>query len=62
MLDRVFVHGHPTKAQKRCIALNGRGLEVLNSYVVGCASFESDSQAIAGFNGPGPFRIVNNYL
>lgn len=62
VLDRVFVHGHPTKAQKRCIALNGRGLEVLNSYVAGCASFENDAQAIAAFNGPGPFRIINNYL
>ena len=62
VLDRVFVHGHPTKMQKRCISLNGRDLEVLNSYIVDCASFAVDSQAIAGFNGPGPFRIVNNYL
>ncbi len=62
VLDRVFVHGHPTKGQKRCIALNGRAQEVLNSYVSACAHFALDSQAIAGFNGPGPFRIVNNYL
>ena len=62
VLDRVFIHGHPTKAQKRCIALNGRSLEVLNSYVVACASYEIDSQAIAGFNGPGPFKIINNHL
>ena len=62
VLDRVFVHGHPTKGQKRCIAINGRGLDVLNSYVSGCAAFEIDAQAICGFNGPGPFRIINNYL
>lgn len=62
VLDRVFVHGHPTKGIKRCIALNGRSQEVLNSYVSGCAHFEVDAQAIAGFNGPGPFRIINNYL
>jgi hypothetical protein len=62
VLDRVFVHGHPTKGQKRCIALNGRAQEVLNSYIAGCAHFEIDAQAIAGFNGPGPFRIINNYL
>jgi hypothetical protein len=61
-LDRVFVHGHPTKGQKRCIALDGRDLDVLNSYVAGCASVDFDSQAIAGLNGPGPLRIVNNYL
>src|SRR5687768_8509959 len=37
VLDRVFVHGHATKGIKRCIALNGRSQEVLNSYVSGCA-------------------------
>lgn len=62
VLDRVYVHGHPTKGQKRCIALNGRALDVIDSYVSACAAFEIDSQAIAGFNGPGPFRIINNYL
>jgi hypothetical protein len=62
VLDRVFVHGHATKGQKRCIALNGRAQEVLNSYVSDCAHFALDSQAIAGFNGPGPFKIINNYL
>ena len=62
VLDRVFVHGHPVKGQKRCLSLNGRDLEVRNSYIAGCASFAVDSQAIAGFNGPGPIRIINNYL
>jgi Carbohydrate binding module (family 6) len=62
VLDRMFVHGHPTKGQKRCISLNGRYLDVLNSYVTSCASFALEAQAIAGFNGPGPIRIVNNYL
>ena len=61
-LDRVYVHGHPAKGQKRCIALNGRNITVENSFVVNCSNFSYDSQAIAGFNGPGPFRIVNNYL
>ena len=62
VLDRVYVHGHPTKGQKRCIALNGASLDVLNSFVSMCAAVEIDSQAIAGFNGPGPFKISNNYL
>ena len=61
-LDRVFVHGHPVKLQKRCIALNGRNLEVLNSYVAACGSFSLDAQAISIFNAPGPLRIINNYL
>ena len=62
VLDRVYVHGHATKGQKRCIALNGASLDVLNSFVVACAAVEIDAQAIAGFNGPGPFKITNNYL
>ena len=62
VLDRVYVHGHPAKGQKRCIALNGAALEVLNSFVSACAALDIDAQAIAGFNGPGPFKISNNYL
>ena len=62
VLDRVFVHGHPVKAQKRCVSLDGRDLALLNSYVADCASWSYDAQAVAGFNGPGPFRIINNYL
>jgi hypothetical protein len=62
VLDRVYVHGHPTKGQKRCIALNGASLDVVNSFVSACAAVEIDAQAIAGFNGPGPFKISNNYL
>jgi carbohydrate binding protein with CBM6 domain len=62
VLDRVYVHGHATKGQKRCIALNGASLDVLNSFVAMCAAVEIDAQAIAGFNGPGPFKISNNYL
>lgn len=61
-LDRVYVHGHATKGQKRCIALNGASLDVRNSFVAMCAAVEIDAQAISGFNGPGPFKISNNYL
>jgi len=49
VLDRVFIHGHPTKGQKRCLSLNGRNLEILNSYIVNCMNFSYDAQAIAGW-------------
>ena len=62
VLDRVFVHGHEAKGQKRCISLNGRSVTVQNSYVSDCKNFEYDAQAIAVFNAPGPVRIVNNYI
>jgi regulation of enolase protein 1 (concanavalin A-like superfamily) len=60
-LDRVYLNAHPTKGMKRGVTLNGRSLEVLNSYVSGFRS-TADAQAIAGWNGSGPFRIINNYL
>jgi hypothetical protein len=61
-LDRVYVHGHPLYGQKRGIAINGRALAVRNSHVSDIKAAGMDAQAIAGWNGPGPFTIENNYL
>jgi len=60
--DRVYIHGDPVRGQKRCMALNSASTNIVNSYFADCKHFASDSQAIAGFNGPGPFLIENNYL
>jgi hypothetical protein len=62
VFDRVYVHGHPTKGQKRGIAMNGKHLDVLNSYISDIKSVNADSQALGSANGAGPFRIVNNYI
>ena len=62
VFDRVYVHGHATKGQKRGIALNGGSTDVLNSYIADIKSASYDSQALAGWNGAGPYRIVNNYI
>jgi hypothetical protein len=35
---------------------------VVDSYISECKIVGYDSQAIVGWNGPGPFKIVNNYL
>jgi YD repeat-containing protein len=61
VVDRVWLHGHPVKGMKRGIYMNSRSTDVLNSYFDDFFSF-SDSQAISGTNGPGPYRIVNNHL
>jgi hypothetical protein len=61
-IDRIYVHGSPLYGQKRGIALNGRHVTIRNSYVSEIKSVGFDSQAIAGWNGPGPFTIENNYL
>lgn len=62
ILDRVHVHGHPTLNVSRCVALNSATSAVIDSYLAECHAQGFDSQAIAGWNGPGPFKIVNNYL
>ena len=62
VLDRVYVHGHPTLDFQRCIALNSARTAIIDSYISECHSRGHDSQAIGGWNGPGPYKIVNNYL
>lgn len=62
VFDRVYVHGHPLYGQKRGIALNARHVTIRNSYISDIKAVGADSQAIGGWNGPGPFSIENNYL
>ena len=60
--DRVYIHGDRYRGQKRGITLNARRISVLNSYISDIKAVNADSQAIAGYNGAGPFTIENNFL
>jgi PKD repeat protein len=60
VLDRVYVHGTPTSELVRCITLNGANVAVVNSWIDDCHASGFDSQALEGWNGPGPFLIENN--
>src|SRR3989442_916797 len=62
VLDRVYVHGDPAAGQKRGIALNCGRTTIRNSYIADIKAIGQDSQAIAGWNGPGDYMIENNYL
>ena len=62
ILDRVYVHGDAANGARRCLALNSGSTVISNSYVSDCKAVGVDAQAIAGWNGPGPYTIVNNYL
>jgi|ERR1041384_2028800 hypothetical protein len=62
VIDRCYVHGNATADVSRGIALNCASTDIVNSYISDCHGLGFDTQAIAGWNGPGPFRIVNNYL
>jgi hypothetical protein len=62
ILDRSYIHGNATGNLSRCVGLNSAASAVIDSYLSECHAQGSDAQAIAGWNGPGPFKIVNNYL
>ena len=62
VVDRCLVRGDPDAGQKRGIALNSASTSVVNSYIADIKGEGQDTQAIAGWNGPGPYTIVNNYL
>ncbi|MEP6618053.1 MAG: Ig-like domain-containing protein [bacterium] len=64
VLDRSYVHGTPTASTRRGVALNSAYSAVIDSYISDCHDVVngSDAQAIMGWNGPGPFKITNNYL
>jgi hypothetical protein len=62
VVDRVYIHGVSGQEQKRGIALNSASTTIVNSWIGDIRLTNGDSQAIAGWNGPGPFTIVNNYL
>ena len=62
IVDRCYIHGDSERGQKRGIALNSASTTVSGSYIAEIKSPSQDAQAIAGWNGPGPFLIENNYL
>jgi hypothetical protein len=62
VLDRMYIHGTSTLILRRGVALNSAYSAIIDSYISECHEKGADSQAILGWNGPGPFKIVNNFL
>lgn len=62
VFDRCFIHGDAARGARRGIALGSRDTAVVDSWISDFKEGSADSQAIAGWNGPGPYRIENNYL
>ena len=62
IVDRCYLHGDPVLGGRRGVALNGKSLAVIDSYLADFKEVGADSQAVLGVNGPGPFKIVNNHL
>lgn len=59
--DRVYLHGHKTLGSRRGIAMNGRRIAVVNSWLSDFKEVGFDSQAICAWSGT-TFKVVNNYL
>ena len=62
VLDRMYIHGLPTHNIRRGVEMNSKEAAVIDSYISEIHVVGQDNQAIAGTNGPGPYKIVNNYL
>lgn len=61
LFDRIYLHGHPTLGSRRGIAMNGRRIAVVNSWIDNFKEEGADSQALCAWNGT-TFKIVNNRL
>ncbi len=62
VIDRCYIHGFDTQDVQRGVALNSADTTISNSYISDIHVVGVEAQAIGGWNGPGPFRIINNYL
>jgi hypothetical protein len=62
IIDRCYLHGDRQRGARRGVAMNSRDTAVVHSYLSDFKEVGADSQAIAGWNGTGPFTIADNYL
>src|SRR5262249_39140212 len=61
-IDRCYIHGDRTVGSKRGVQLNSGRTSIVNSHISDFKGPVQDAQAILGWNGSGPFRIINNRL
>jgi hypothetical protein len=62
-IDRSYLRPNVASAHiRRAIALHSAHTDITNSYIAEIHQPGSDSQAIGGWNGPGPYNIINNRL
>src|SRR5262249_38351662 len=62
VIDRCFIHGNDDGNFRRGVLMNGARIAVVDSHVSNFHDANTDSQAVGGVNGSGPFKIVNNFL
>ncbi|HZN65357.1 MAG TPA: LEPR-XLL domain-containing protein [Tepidisphaeraceae bacterium] len=62
VLDRCYVHGNAAGDVQNGVRLNSAATAIVDSTIDECHARAFESHCIGGFNGPGPFKIVNNFL
>ena len=62
VIERCYIHAAADGQLKRGVALNSAATEILDSHLSGFKLKGQDSSAVGGWNGPGPYRIVNNHI
>jgi phosphodiesterase/alkaline phosphatase D-like protein len=62
IVDRCWIHGTPGLDVSRGVLLNSARTAVVDSTISEVHGQGFDTQALCGWNGPGPFKIVNNFL
>jgi hypothetical protein len=64
VFDRCYIHAYPDQQLRRGIALNSADTRITGCHIAGfkVRRVGDDAQAIGGWNGPGPYQIINNYL
>lgn len=61
VLDRLLIEGGAS-GQKRGVAMNAGAITVTRCYIANIWRNGQDSQALAAWNGSGPFTITDNFL
>lgn len=62
ILDRVYIHGDPQHNVRRGVGLDSKSSAVINSYIADIHVVGQEASGITGAYGPGPYKIVNNYV
>jgi hypothetical protein len=63
VIDRCYIHGHnEATVMKYGVRLDCHRAAIMDSHISNFHSIGFDAQAISCINGPGQFKIINNYL
>ena len=62
VFERCYLHGSRTGDLRTGITMNTKAFAIFDSYISEVHERGAEAQALVGFNGIGPFKIVNNFL